>query len=118
MPSPIITWIWLCAYLNAVGWALSACHALNKTGYAVAFAVGITGWLYWRHTIRAPWLPPIHLPCLKRRFRRPFPLAFLILAGMTFLGGAMHGANNYDSLAYRTPRVLHWLDAGQWIWVH
>jgi hypothetical protein len=53
-----------------------------------------------------------------RRFRKPFPLAFLVLAVLAFLGGALHPANNYDALAYRTPRVLHWLAEGQWHWIH
>ena len=54
----------------------------------------------------------------RRRFRRPFPLAFLILAALAFLGGALHPPTNYDALAYRIPRVLHWLAVGQWHWIH
>lgn len=111
-------WIWICAYLNAVGWILSAGHLLNKTGYVIAFGAGLAIWLIWRHQTGIPWLAKIHLPRLKRRFCRPFPLAFLILAGLAILGGALHGACNYDALAYRTPRVLHWLDAQQWVWIH
>ena len=53
-----------------------------------------------------------------RRFRKPFPLAFLVLALMAFLGGALHAPTNYDALAYRVPRVLHWLAADQWHWIH
>ncbi|HUE36603.1 MAG TPA: hypothetical protein VMO20_04380 [Candidatus Acidoferrum sp.] len=37
---------------------------------------------------------------------------------MAFLGGALHAPSNYDALAYRLPRILHWLAAGQWQWVH
>jgi len=37
---------------------------------------------------------------------------------MAFLGGALYAPTNYDALAYRVPRVLHWLDAGQWHWIH
>jgi len=111
-------WIWLCAYLNAAGWILSALHQLNETGYAAVFALGLGAWLIWRQKTGSPWLPKIHPPRLKRRFRRGFPLMFLLLATLAFLGGALHGACNYDALAYRTPRVLHWLDAQQWIWIH
>jgi len=118
MFSPVVIWIWFCAYLNAVGWILSAAHQLNKTGYAIAFGMGLAIWLVWRWQTGATWLPEIHLPRLKRRFRRPFPLFFLILAALALLGGALHGACNYDTLAYRTPRVLHWLDAQQWVWIH
>jgi hypothetical protein len=118
MSSPVVIWIWLCAYLNAAGWTLSALHQLNETGYAAAFALGLGAWLLWRQKTGAPWLPKIHASRLKKRFRRSFPLMFLVLAVLAFLGGAFHGASNYDSLAYRTPRVLHWLDAQQWIWIH
>jgi len=54
----------------------------------------------------------------RRRFRRVFPLAFLILAGMAICGGAIHAPSNYDALAYRVPRVLHWLAAGRWHWIY
>ncbi|HZL12940.1 MAG TPA: hypothetical protein VFC85_02240, partial [Verrucomicrobiae bacterium] len=37
---------------------------------------------------------------------------------MAFLGGAMYAPNNYDALAYRIPRILHWLAANQWHWIH
>jgi len=55
---------------------------------------------------------------LRHRFRRAFPLAFLILAGLAFLGGALYAPSNYDGLTYRGPRILHWLAAGQWHWIH
>ena len=55
---------------------------------------------------------------VRRRFRRPFPLAFLILAFLALLGGAIHAPSNYDAMAYRIPRVLHWLAEGQWHWIH
>ena len=34
------------------------------------------------------------------------------------LGGALYLPSNYDALAYRTPRVLNWLAAGHWHWIH
>src|SRR5439155_14697166 len=33
-------------------------------------------------------------------------------------GGLLYAPNNYDALAYRTPRVLHWLAEGRWHWIH
>ncbi len=42
----------------------------------------------------------------------------MILAILALLGGAIHAPNNYDALAYRTPRVLHWLAEGRWHWIH
>jgi len=112
----IILWIWLCAYLNCAGWMLSALHALNAAGYAAALAMFAAGAIIWWRRAGAP----VTCPCqkLRRRFRRSFPLAFLILGAMAFLGGVIYAPSNYDALAYRLPRVLHWLDAGHWEWVH
>lgn len=113
----VACWILVCAFLNCVGWILSACHALNRTGYAIAFTLATVVVLAWRsragdrRLFRMPWGK------LRRRFRRPFPLAFLVLAGLAFLGGVLHAPSNYDGLTYRTPRVLHWLAAEQWHWV-
>ena len=111
-------WVWVCACLNCAGWGLSAIHELNAGGYAAVLLAGLAGWLVWR--VKAGWRTPIRLrwAVLRRRFRRPFPLAFLILTALAFLGGVIHAPSNYDGLTYRLPRVLHWLAAGQWHWIH
>ena len=118
MPPFVVIWIWLCAWLNCAGWTLSWLHQLNAGGYAVALALGLAGLLVWHRRTGVPLMPAIHWPKLRRRFRRGFPLAFLILASMAFIGGATHPANNWDTLAYRTPRVLHWLADQQWHWIY
>jgi hypothetical protein len=118
MPSAIIIWIWFCAYLNGAGWTLSALHQLNEKGYAAALALGLATVWIWKTKTGARIFPDFHAPKLRRRFKRIFPLAFLILAGLAFFGGALHAPSNFDTLAYRTPRVLHWLAAQQWEWVH
>ena len=118
MPSFISFWIWFCAYLNCAGWLLSALHQLNARGYAVVLLVGLAALLVWRKKSSPRLLPQIRWQKYRRRFSRAFPLAFLILAALAFLGGALYPAGNYDALAYRTPRVLHWLAEGQWHWIH
>ena len=118
MPSVVLVWVWFCAYLNCAGWTLSALHELNADGYAIALAIAAGAFFIWQNKSFAQIFPRAGLKKFSRRFRRPFPLAFLILAAMAFLGGALHAPNNYDALAYRVPRVLHWLDAGHWHWIH
>jgi hypothetical protein len=54
----------------------------------------------------------------QKRFQRPGPLLFLIIAALSLLSGALYPALNYDANAYRLPRVMHWLWAGQWHWIH
>jgi hypothetical protein len=114
----LIVWIWLCAGLNVAGWVLSAMGQLNAGGYIVVLIVGAVAFFIWRHYDK-PERP--QCSCFRKwlhRFKRPFPLAFLILTVMVFVGGAIYPPTNYDGLAYRLPRVLHWLAAGQWQWIH
>jgi hypothetical protein len=118
MPTAVLIWVWLCAYLNCAGWFLSWRHELNGGGYAAALAVFFVTLFVWRKKNSAQLLPQIRWGKIYRRFRKPFPLAFLILAAMAFLGGAIYAPNNYDGLTYRLPRVLHWLATDQWQWIH
>ena len=115
---PIVIWIWFCAYLNCAGWTLSAIHQLNTGGYAVVLAIWFMALIVWWKKTSAQFLPQFHWRKFSRRFRKPLPLAFLILAAMAFLGGAIYPPSNYDALAYRVPRILHWLAANHWHWIH
>ena len=123
-------WIMFSAYCSCTGWVLSALHELNAGGYAVALGIGLVlialylrsdrcagfrsqragvGWIGRCRKAKAAW---------GRRFRRPVPLAFLVLAVLVFLSGVLYAPSNWDALSYRVPRVLHWLAAGQWHWIH
>src|SRR5215471_541924 len=116
-PAVIGLWILICACCNFIGWLLSAIHRLNAAAYAVALAIGLAALIVvWRKFSLEPprawrWRKE------RRRFRRLFPLAYLVVAGLAMIGGVLHAPNNYDALAYRTPRVLHWLAAGHWEWI-
>ena len=117
-PVAVAAWIVFCSFCSCAGWVLSALHQLNAAGYAVGFLLGLgTVW-----ALRARLFPGgvrgWNLRKGRRRFRRTFPLAFLVLAFLAILGGAIHPPSNYDALAYRIPRVLHWLAAGQWHWIY
>jgi hypothetical protein len=113
-------WILLSVLLAGSGWILSALHQLNRTGYAVVFALAamICGWRLRkcgcpsRESVRRSWHK------LLRRFRRPAPLLFLTLALMTLVAGGLYVCQNNDSNEYRIPRVWHWLAEGQWHWIH
>jgi hypothetical protein len=118
MSSALVIWVWLCAYLNCAGWVLSALHELNMRGYIVVFTLGLGALIFWQQKTATRLVPRFNFPKLRGRFRRLFPLAWLGLAGLAFIGGALYAPANFDTLAYRTPRVLHWLAAGQWEWIH
>jgi len=118
MPTVVLLWVWFCAYLNCAGWVLSAIHELDARGYAVVLLIWFIGLFVWRKRTSAQFLPHVRWQKFRRRFRRPFPLAFLILAALAFLGGALYAPTNYDAMAYRTPRVLNWLAEHHWHWIH
>jgi hypothetical protein len=105
-------WLLFCAYCSFAGWALSIVHALNRLGYCIVFFPFIVGSFIWfkRQPVRMRWK--------RRRFRRFLPACFLGLAALVFCGGALYDPSNFDGLAYRTPRVLHWLAQEQWHWIH
>jgi hypothetical protein len=149
--------VWLCAWLNCTGWALSALGQLNAAGYAVSLAVGLAALLLGRrkffrslnhpahandmtleaflplrvgggdgeragvrcasHHLEAQGFPAPTIFARCRRFRRPLPAIFLLVAALVFLGGAIYAPTNYDALTYRLPRMLNWWSAGHWFWI-
>jgi hypothetical protein len=113
-------WISISALLVGAGWILSALHQLNRAGYAVVFALAGIAAVCWQR--KAKWRPrnnpAQHFQKISRRFKRPVPLLFLLLALLALLSGALFPDLNYDTDAYRLPRVFHWLSAGQWHWIH
>jgi len=92
---------------------------LNRTGYAVGSAVFLIFLFFFRQELglasgcRSPRLRKI-----LRRFRRPLPLGFAVLAVLIFIGGALYAPTNYTGLNYRLARVLQWLAHEQWWWIH
>lgn len=113
-------WILLSALLVGAGWVLSGLHQLNRLGYASTFALGFCAWLYsWRKAGRPPQKNPGRpWHKLRRRFQRPAPQLFLLLLGLACICGLAYAPGFADASMYRTPRVWHWLAAGQWHWIH
>lgn len=114
----VALWIYLCTLLTCAGWLLSALHSLNGIGYLITISIGAgVGWIF-RRPLGLDFRPDKVRCRLKRWRRRLFPAAFFCIAGLAILGGIIHPPSNYDGLAYRVPRVLHWLAEGQWHWIH
>ena len=119
---PTIPWVWRAALLwaaglDVAGWLLSALHRLDALGYGLLLAVAVpaTAW-WWRREHPGPIRMAVW-PRRRARWRRLLPAGFLTLAALAFVGGWLHVPNNIDALAYRTPRVLHWLAEGRWHWI-
>ena len=113
MQTAAVFWLLVVVWFNCAGWTLAALHQLNPAGYAAALLPGV--FLAFR------WLkknPPAFRPLkFSRRFRRPLPGIFLLIAALVFLGGILYAPNNYDALTYRLPRMLNWFAAGKWFWI-
>jgi hypothetical protein len=115
---PVRLWVWLCAGLNCAGWGLSAVGQLNVAGYLTVLLAGAGLLAVWSLRAHPPGTFRFFPRLPHRRFRRWFPLAFLLCTALSLLGGAIWAPDNYDGLSYRLPRILHWLAAGQWHWIH
>jgi hypothetical protein len=111
-------WILLSAFAVGAGWLLSAVHELNRSGYVAAFALAAIAFVAF---FRKPRRPRIYwfrlLSKVRRRFGRPAPCLFLVLACLSLAAGFLYVPADGDSDAYRIPRVLHWLGAEQWHWI-
>jgi hypothetical protein len=119
-PFGIALWLMVCASMSTSGWVLSALHELNVRGYVCVVVILAAAIVFWERSRNFSDLKLARVRChrLARRFKHPLPLGFLIMAGIALVGGLIYAPVNYDALAYRVPRVLHWLANGQWHWVH
>jgi hypothetical protein len=112
-------WLWISAFASAAGWMLSACGQLNRPGYGIFFIAFIV--FVWNGRKTLSLVPGGKIFCWNkflRRFRRPLPFCFAVLAFLILLGGVLYPPTNYTGLSYRLPRVLQWLAHGQWFWIH
>ena len=106
-------WLWISATASLAGWSLSAIGQLNRAGYVVFFALAAGVFSLCRQKIDFPAPKKLF-----RRFRRPLPSAFLLLAILVFLGGVIYPPSNYTGLNYRLARTLQWLAHDGWFWIH
>ncbi len=49
--------------------------------------------------------------------KRPFQLIYAACFVMILVGGAVYPPTNYDAFCYRIPRILQWLQVGQYHWI-
>jgi hypothetical protein len=112
-------WIWISAFASLAGWTLSALGQLNRTGYVVAFAL-FAVFVFWQRQQLgfAAGTGQGRLRKFRRRFRRRWPLGFAVLILLTWVGAMIHAPTHHTALTYHVPRVLHWLAADGWYWIH
>jgi len=120
LTSFITFWIWLSVLASVAGWTLSALGQLNRAGYTVFTGLALVVWIWVRRNVprgklsskRSTW------EVLRKRFRRFLPLSFASLSLLVLLGGLLYAPSNHTGLSYRISRVMHWLAAEGWHWVH
>ena len=112
-------WLWVSGFATAAGWILSALGQLNRPGYTVLFAAFLAFVFFFRKELRFDsGKRSSRSRKFLRRFRRPLPLCFAVLAILIFIGGAWYPPTQYTALNYRLERVLQWLAHEQWWWIH
>jgi len=114
-------WILLCSWLVCTGWVLSALHQLNAGCYVISLLFFVCVLIWWLGTCksgRKKWISRGYYLRTCRRFKRPFPLLYLLLLVLTLLGDLLYAPTQYDALCYRLPRMLHWVSEGHWHWIH
>lgn len=110
-------WLLVSAWCTLSGWLLSSLGMLNRLGYGILLFLflGLLGFYHEPLGLIRPDHRTFRLP---PSFRRNWlPKAWLFLAFLAFLGALIYHPNNYDYLAYRFPRVLHWSWEQQWHWI-
>jgi len=116
---PYKLWVVISAWLTCTGWGLSLIKQLNAAGYVVSlilFAGAFTWWVRSCSTSER-WIKRGLFVRLRRRFRKPMPLVYLVCLLAAILGGTLYAPTNYDALCYRLPRILHWWSEGGWHWI-
>src|SRR5258708_5154362 len=102
----------------ALGWLLSSLHQLRRTTYLALLLLILLPLAFWiirrsragldlrRSTAR-----------MRRRLQRPLAVVFYLALFLSLLGGLLYPPDNWDSLAYRIPRLLAWWANHGWYWI-
>ena len=118
-------WILVSTWASLVGWSLSLGGHFNQTSYAwslvlLAFALALLSEKTKSLRSKTFFYPICYFKRLRENPFNPsswLPLLFIFVAFLTLAGGILYPPSNYDALSYRLPRILHWLDAGHWLWI-
>ncbi len=108
-------WILLSAFWSLGAILLCSTGQLNRQGNSVLLALGLAGATYGYFKLNGNSWTPRALRL--RRFRKPFPLLYLLCLLAILVGGAIHPPTNHDAFCYRIPRILQWLSTGGWHWI-
>lgn len=109
-------WIMYSAAISASGYILTWTEHFDAKGYILATSAAILLALW-------PVLNSLRQGLAFGRFsftkikRRPFQLIYAACGVIILVGGAIYPPTNYDAFCYRIPRVLQWLQAGQYHWI-
>ena len=116
---PYKLWVVISVWLTCTGWGLSLIKQLNALGYVSSLILFVGAFIWWVRSCSTSeyWIKRGLFVRLRRRFKKPIPLIYLVCLIAAILGGALYAPTNYDALCYRLPRVLHWWASGGWHWI-
>lgn len=112
-------WILWVAWCQWCGWGLSAAHQLDGFGYLVALPILLGAGWWW---LKVTTIPGVsinfsRLTKLRRRFLRPLPLIYLVIAALSLAAALLNSPWSFDAVSYRLPRLLYWWAAHHWYWI-
>jgi hypothetical protein len=110
----------LAALAVVLGWLLSAFGLLELRGYLLAGIPAAIAVVVLSSKGRS--LPrdifKFRRALVWWKRKRPLPLLYLLSFALVVLGSVWHEPNNFDGLSYRAAKVLFWLKAHHWHWIH
>lgn len=112
-------WILWATWCQGCGWGLSAIHQLSGWGYLAALPVLLAaGWWWMKATADGHHIcQPAGFYRQRRRFTRPLPLIYLLIAVLSLVAGLLYPPWSFDAISYRLPRILYWWSAHHWYWI-
>jgi hypothetical protein len=112
-------WVLWGVWCQWCGWGLSAFHQLSGGGYLLASpALVLPAWL-WLQAANGPsdFSGASRWRKWRRRFSRPLPFFFLLIAALSLGAALIHLPWSFDAVSYRLPRILYWWSARHWYWI-
>jgi hypothetical protein len=111
-------WVLWSAWCSLAGWGLSGVRGLGGPGHLALLPLLLVAVWLWLQATAPPQPRRFKLARWLRRWRRPLPGIWLLIAGLSLLGAVI--TNNpwsIDAASYRLPRLLYWWAAHHWYWI-
>lgn len=111
-------WLLWSAWCSLSGWGLSAVSQLSGWGHLAVLPVLLAAIHFWLKATASTRGNSVNFTKWRRRFLRPLPLIYLLIAGLSLLAALANPHPwSFDAATYRLPRILYWWSAHHWYWI-